>query len=232
VHQNTILSALHSLHPAFVAKSTKQITFDHGDHLARAGTRIDRLFFPTSGLVSIVTELPEGETIEAAMVGRSGTIGGSALLGANIQIGTSFGQIPGDGWSMSAEDLLALAREDPKVQSLFVRNEQFLLAQSQQTAACNAKHQIGPRFATWILRARDASGSHVLHLTQEFIAQMLGVQRPSVSVFANALQEKGLITYRRGNIQIADEVGLKRHACGCYEALLQTRRRIFTRSCG
>ncbi len=227
MHHNSLLHALHSLHPAFVADAAKQIRFEHGHHLARAGERIDHLFFPISGMVSIVTVLPDGETIETAMVGRRGVIGGSALLGGNIQIGTSFGQIPGEAFSVRVDALTDLARQDANVQSLFVRNEQYLLAQAQQTAACNAKHQIGPRFATWILRARDAAGSEELRLTQEFIAQMLGVQRPSVSIFANALQQTDLISYNRGNIRILDEDGLKQHSCRCYEALVDIRRQIF-----
>ena len=129
--------------------------------------------------------------------------------------------------SVRVDDLLGLARQHAKVGKLFAQNEQFVLAQAQQAAGCNAKHKIPGRFSTWILRASDATGADVLHLTQEYIAQMLGVQRASVSVFAHGLQDEGLISYRRGNIRILDREALERRACGCYGALRALRHRIF-----
>jgi CRP-like cAMP-binding protein len=230
LHNNFILDQLHSIQPDFLSGRTKPVEFGHGDHVAIGGEKIADVFFPTSGLISIVTELSEGESIETAMVGRGGMIGGPALLGATIHVGTSFGQIPGTGLSVRVEDLLELARQNANVQRLFVRNEQFVLAQAQQSAACNAKHTIPQRFSTWILRASDATEADVLRLTQEYISQMLGVQRASISVFAHGLQDEGLISYRRGTIRIVDREALERRACGCYRSLRSLRDRIFERN--
>ena len=95
MHNNFILDQLHSLQPDFLSGRTKHVEFGHGDHVAIGGEKIAHVFFPTSGLISIVTELAEGDDVETAMVGHGGIIGGPALLGATIQVGTSFGQIPG-----------------------------------------------------------------------------------------------------------------------------------------
>lgn len=103
------------------------------------------------------------------------------------------------------------------------KNEQFLRAQAQQSAACNARHIIPRRLATWLLRAQDITGSRDLTITQESVAHMLGVQRASVSQFASGLQEAGLIQYRRGRITIVDKSGLERMACGCYRAFRDTQ---------
>jgi CRP-like cAMP-binding protein len=227
LHNNFILDQLHSLHPDFLTGRAKHIDFGHGDRLAIGGEEIAHVFFPTSGMVSIVAELDEGERIETAMVGYEGMIGGSALLGATIQVGTSLGQIPGRGLSIPLQELVELARENDNVRKLFVQSEQFVLAQAQQAAACNARHPVAQRFSTWILRASDAARSDVLHLTQEYIAEMLGVQRPSVSVFAHGLQDEGLISYRRGVIRIVDREALERRACKCYASLRSMRERIF-----
>jgi CRP-like cAMP-binding protein len=226
MYHNVILDKLNSLHPAFLTGHLKHLSFQHGDHLSRAGEAIDRVFFPRSGLISIVVELADGDSIETAMVGHGEMIGGSALLGCKIQVGTGFGQIAGDGFSVAVEDLIHLSRQDPAVQALFACNEQFIFAQAQQTAACNAKHRIAERLARWILRARDVVGSDEVRMTQESIAQMLGVQRASISVFANALQAEGLIIYRRGTIRIVDPAGLERHACSCHRLLHSMRDRI------
>ncbi len=166
MQDNLVLKKLHSLHPTFLPGRLKRFSFQHGDRLSLAGEGIENVFFPVSGLISIVVELADGDSIEAAMVGRGEMIGGLALFGGEIQVGTSFGKIPGDGFSLPVEELVYLSRQDPEVHALFARNEQFVFAQAQQTAACSAKHRIAERLATWILRASEVAGNYEIRITQ------------------------------------------------------------------
>jgi len=167
------------------------------------------------------------DRIEAGMVGRRGMIGGSALFGGRTHLCTSFAQLPGNGWIIKAADLIELAERSAGIRDLIFSNEQYTLSQAQQTAACNAKHRIPQRLATWILRAQFDTGEDELLLTQEFLAQMLGVQRASVSMFAGALQDKGLIFYRRGRVRVLDGEGLAREACECHATLRNRHRSLF-----
>jgi CRP-like cAMP-binding protein len=117
---------------------------------------------------------------------------------------------------MEVDKLRSVADENKAFRSLLIRHDQVLFAQSQQSAACNASHSVEARMCRWLLRMRDLADSDDLTLTQEFLAQMMGVRRPSVSLVANVLQKAGFIKYRRGNIRILDVTGLKDAACECY----------------
>lgn len=139
-------------------------------------------------------------------------------------------QIAGSGFAIRASDLIELADDSPSLTELMFRHEQYLLAQAQQSLACNARHKIPQRLATWLLRARDAADSNRLYLTQEFLAQMIGVQRASVSTVAGKLQDDGLISYRRGQIEILDEKKLNDAACECRQAVRMQYRRLFDRN--
>jgi CRP-like cAMP-binding protein len=227
MRRNEILCRLQDLHPDFVTSRARQISFVHGDIVGEAGRPIDEILFPSSGMISLVVDLRDGDRIEAAMVGRHGAVGGNALFGARTHLNTGFAQLPGTGWLLKAAEVVALSDRAPQVRDLFFRNEQYTLAQAQQTAACNAKHRIPQRLATWILRARYDSGEDELLLTQEYLAQMLGVQRASVSMFAGALQEKGLIFYRRGRVRVLDQAGLEQEACECHATLRGRREHLF-----
>jgi CRP-like cAMP-binding protein len=227
MHHNEILARLHQSHPDFVTRHARQITYVHGDVFGQTGRPIDDVLFPSSGMISLVVDLADGDRIEAGMVGRRGMVGGSALLGGRTHLCTSFAQLPGNGWTIKAHDLIALADGTPGIRELMFSNEQYTLSQAQQTAACNAKHRIPQRLATWILRAQFDTGEDELLLTQEYLAQMLGVQRASVSMFAGALQDKGLIFYRRGRVRVLDREGLEREACECHATLRNRYMRLF-----
>lgn len=226
-YKNVILNALYQAEPDFVRERTAPFSFVHGDRLVEAGTLIDQVYFPQSGLISLVVNLATGEHIEIAMIGREGAVGASAGCGATVAMNTGFAQIAGRGWCMAAADLAALAQRHSRVQSLLLRHERFVLAQAQQTAACNARHLIPARLCSWFMRANDAVGHDELHVTQEFLAQILGVQRASVSLIAGTLQDAGLIQYRRGRLSIVDKDGLANKACECYHALRGHHHRLF-----
>jgi CRP-like cAMP-binding protein len=184
--------------------------------LYEASGTINRVFFPHAGVVSLVVELASGEMIEAAMIGREGVVGGLAALDSKISISRAIVQIAGAASIIDVDHVRRLAEQSVSFRTTLIKHEQVLLAQSQQSVACNAIHTIEARLARWLLRCRDLIGSDELSLTQEFIAQMLGVRRTSVSIVANTLQQAGLIKYKRGHIHLVNLEALRESTCECY----------------
>jgi CRP-like cAMP-binding protein len=176
------------------------------------------VYFPISGFISVVVELSDGSMIETGMIGRDGVLGAGAALDDRLLLTTSLVQVPGQAWAIGMEHVRRLALADEKFRSVLVRHEQVLLAQAQQSAACNASHTVEARLCRWLLRMRDIVGDD-LPLTQEFLAQMIGARRPSVSLVAGTLQQAGLIKYSRGNITIIDVERVQDSACECYETV-------------
>jgi CRP-like cAMP-binding protein len=184
-----------------------------------AAESVSAVYFPYDAIISLVVTLSTGEVIEAAMVGRDGVIGASAALDGRISLSRAVVQISGRGANCDVDALKHTARQSETLHSLLIRHEQVVYAQAQQTAACNVTHTIEERLARWLLRARDLSQSDTLPFTQEFLAEMLGVRRTSVSVVAHTLQQAGFLKYARGRIQIADVEGLRQSACECYDTV-------------
>ncbi|MCK9916040.1 Crp/Fnr family transcriptional regulator [Microbacteriaceae bacterium K1510] len=221
------MDALSASEPEFVKERATPFSFVHGDRLSETGSPIEYVFFPQSGLVSLVVVLSTGEHIEAAMIGRDSALGAGVAYGAPFWVSTCVAQIAGQGLCMSAADFVTLMQRDPGLREQLYAREQYLLVQAQQMAACNARHHIPARLCSWFLRAQDVIGHGDLYVTQEFLAQLLGVQRASISLIAGALQEDGLIQYRRGRLSILNKDALAERACGCYQTLRNHQRRYF-----
>jgi CRP-like cAMP-binding protein len=187
--------------------------------LFESGDTIRAVYFPHDGVVSLVVGLSTGEMIEAAMIGNDGVAGGSSAFGNNISLCRAVVQIAGHASVLGVDRFCALADKSTPFRALVNNHEHFLLAQAQQSAACNASHALEARLARWLLRCRDLMHSDDIALTQEFLAEMLGVRRTSVSLVAGTLQQAGLIRYRRGHIRILDVETLKDSACECYATL-------------
>ncbi len=225
---NQLLDSLTGSQFEDLRKRLRQLNYLQGDILGETDASIEQAIFPSSGLISVVTDLSDGERIEVAMVGPRGVIGGAAVFGSTFHLATALAQLPGRAWIMPLKDLKELASTSADFRRLLFARERYLLAQAQQTAACNAKHTINQRLCSWLLRAHDAAcGGGELLITQEHLAHMLGVQRASVSLFASQLQEEGLIRYRRGRVQIRDMDRLRAHACECYMAVRRHYERLF-----
>jgi CRP-like cAMP-binding protein len=193
--------------------------FEQGTVLAENGRAVTDVYFPYTGIVSLVVELKEGDMVEAAMVGRDGVVNAASALDGKVALNKAIVQARALLAVVPVPIIAAVADQHRDLRSLFIRHEQVLLAQSQQSGACNASHMIEARLCRWLLRTRDLLQSDDLNLTQEFLGQMLGVQRTSISIVAAALQRAGLIRYRRGHITILDVDGLKEAACECYETV-------------
>jgi CRP-like cAMP-binding protein len=213
---NNLLSLLSPSDLKHLTPHLKQAHFEQHRVLFEADEEIDHVYFPINAVVSLVITLSTGEMIEAAMVGRDGVVGASAALDGKISLSRGIIQLSGEIVACEIEPLKSAALQNPKLLSLLIRHEQTVYAQAQQSAACFATHQVEARLCRWLLRGRDLSGSDDLPFTQEYLAEMLGVRRTSVTEVAHTLQEAGLIKYARGKIHILDATALRESACECY----------------
>ena len=153
------------------------------------------------------------------MIGRDGIIGTFAALDGKISLNRAIVQVAGNALRCQVEAFKAIVQNYSVVRSMVAAHEQVLFAQAQQSAACNVTHVIESRLARWLLRVADLTGANELHLTQEYIAQMLGVRRTSVTVVARTLQQAEMIQYRRGTIKLTDIPALRQAACECYQTV-------------
>jgi CRP-like cAMP-binding protein len=197
-----------------------------GSVLVAAGHRLTHVYFPHSGVISLVVSLANGQMVEVAMIGRDSVFGGAAALDGQISLTDGIVLLPGTASILDLHRLRAASDQDPAFRTLLVRHEQALFAQAQQAAACNAAHAVEMRLARSLLRMHDLSEASVLPLTQDALAQMIGVQRNSASTSAHALQEAGVIKYSRGRIHITDLDGLKHLTCECYNAVADQYNRL------
>lgn len=187
--------------------------------LQEAGDPPEHIYFPTSGIISALTVLENGMMIEFATVGREGTTGVPAFLGMGNSNMALISQVPGVSLRMASTDFAEALRMSPSLSVVMRRYSGVMLALVAQSAACNRAHHVDERCARWLLMTHDQSDSDDFPITHEFLAQMLGVSRPSVTLSAAALQAAGFIRYQRGNMHIADRLGLERAACECYAVI-------------
>lgn len=216
---NLILDSMAEPQRKTLFAKLKQVVLQQHHILFEPHTEMDTVYFPLDAVVSLVVPLATGPTIEAAMVGRDGVVGASAAINGRIALNRGVVQLGGRCLQCEAHHLKALVDESPAVRAQINAHEQALFGQAQQSAACNVTHNVENRLARWLLRARDLSGKEELDLTQEHIAEMLGVGRTTVSLVAHTLQTAGLIRYRRGRVQIAHMDALQEVACECYQAV-------------
>ena len=198
--------------------------------LLTAGDRLTHAIFPHSGVISLVVSLAAGETVEVGMVGRDSVFGGAAALDGGISLTDAVVQHPGTASTLGIERLRIVANQSTAFRTRLIRHEQALFAQAQQSAACNASHSAEARLARWLLRMHDLAEAEDLPLTQDFLAQMIGVRRNSVSMVAHTLQAAGFIKYSRGHIRIMDIDGLKDISCECYAAVNAQHLRLLNES--
>ncbi|MFA6265732.1 MAG: Crp/Fnr family transcriptional regulator [Pseudolabrys sp.] len=184
--------------------------------LSETGDTVTLVHFPINAIISLVIVLSSGEIIETAMVGRDGMVGASSALDGNIAMNKAIVQLSGKALVCDASAFKESVLQSRSLLSKIIRHEQTVYAQAQQSAACIASHNIESRLARWLLRSRDLADSNTLPFTQEFLSEMLGVRRTTVSVVAHALQHAGMIKYRRGKIQITDLDALEEASCECY----------------
>jgi CRP-like cAMP-binding protein len=214
---NLLLASLPPENMAALVPHLRVVQLPQETVLFEAGDTIKAIYFPHTGIVSIVVDLASGETIETAMIGRDSLVGGSAALDDDIALNRAVVQVAGVASVVDVGTFRGLAQQSHTFHATMARHRQFILAQAQQSAACNAAHTLEARLARWLLRCRDLLGSDDIPLTQEFLAEMLGARRTSVTLVASALKQAGFIRYRRGHISVIDVEGLRDSACECYK---------------
>jgi len=224
--KNFLLNRLEPAALAEIAPHLSLLHLEHGHVLAETHQRIQTVYFPHSGIISCVVELLGGGAIETGMIGNDGEFGATQALDHKVSLNHVVMQIAGVASVISSDRIREIANDLPAFRGLLVRYEQFFLSQVQQTAACNAVHDVQARTCKWLLRMHDLVGVD-LELTQEFLAQMMGVRRTSVTQVAGHLQKAGMITYSRGRIHIVDLEQVRAWACECDGDVRSHYRRIF-----
>jgi len=187
--------------------------------LHEAGEQIKSAYFVNTGLQSILTVQPDGKSVEVGLIGKEGFVGLPIVAGFRTSPTRVITQGEGTAYRVDVEAFQQVLPRCPQLEVELHRFGQRLAMQSTQIAACNRLHEVEERLARWLLMSRDRIGSDELPLTQEFLGQMLGTRRSSVSVAASMLQKAGMIRYTRGNVTILDMPKLERTACDCYEII-------------
>jgi CRP-like cAMP-binding protein len=227
--KNALLSLLSLQDRERVQPHLKIVEMTQGQVLAQTHDRVELAHFPHSGIISFVVELKNGTGLETGMVGRDGLFGGSQALDDKLALNKVVVQVAGTASVIASEKLHELSLVSCGLREIIVKYDQFFLAQVQQSVACNGSHDVEQRMCRWLLRMQDLVGSD-LELTQEFLAQMIGVTRPSVSIVAAQLQKAGLIKYSRGHVKIIDLERVRTTACECHDAVVWHHKAIFSPS--
>ena len=217
---NHLLATLSATERDFLRPHMTMVEMAAGDTVLNAGMPVTRSLFPLDSLVvSMMIELSGSRSVEVASVGKEGAVGGIVSCGSSPAFTHAVVQIGGPAVAIPISALEMAKQASKHIEHLFCRYADYLLAQVMQSAACNSFHPIDARAARWLLHAQDRVGDDRIALTQESLAAILGVQRTTVNAVARVLQEQGLISYRRGAIQVADRDGLMKAACECYAAV-------------
>ena len=214
--RNRLLAALTSADHSLLAPHLKELSLELGLLLQEAGEPVEHIYFPHQGMISLLAVMSDGQGIETATVGSEGVVGAMSGFGARLGFTRAVVQAPLVASRISSLQFQAALQKSETLRNLMASYSETLLAQVQQTAACNALHAMESRLARWLLQTRDRIDTDVLPLTQDFLSQMLGVRRTTVTLVARQLEQAGLIQNRRGRIVIIDREGLKDVACECY----------------
>ncbi|HVC40627.1 MAG: Crp/Fnr family transcriptional regulator [Candidatus Dormibacteria bacterium] len=193
--------------------------------LFEPGTPIDALYFPTDGVISLVTPLHDGAIVEVATIGNEGIVGVPLVPLSGLAV-RAISQVAGHSLRIDATAFLTLFERSGAFQSLVDKYTQALFGQISQAAACNRLHSSEERLSRWLLMSHDRVGFDQFMITQEFLGQMLGARRSTVSVSAGILQRAGLIRYVRGHVTIVDRAGLEAVSCECYSVIRTELERV------
>jgi CRP-like cAMP-binding protein len=204
----------------------RESTLPRGTVLQEPGGTIEHVYFPLTGMLSLVMRMQGGEMVEIVAIGREGALGTDVALGGGRALATAVVQLPAMVTRVPAVQFQEAARRSSAVRQLAWRCNESLIAEMQQSIACSTLHDAQARLARYLLQTSDRIGGAPVPLTQDILAQTLGVRRTTVTIIARLLQSEGLIRYRRGQIQIVDRVALEGQACECYRSIHRHRERL------
>ena len=219
---NKLLAALPREQMNLLNSHLTTVSLAQNSVVYEAGDKVDQVYFAHSGMFSMLAVMRDGKVIETATVGREGVVGAMAGLGIYTSLVRVVVQLPLTASKISATQFRKLVAGSDVLRNLCIFYNEVLLTQARVTAACNALHPIEARFCRWLLHSADRAESDIVALTQELLAEMLGVRRTSVTEVAGKMQNEGVITYSRGVIKIIDRARLERLSCECYETLIES----------
>jgi CRP-like cAMP-binding protein len=222
LQSNQLLGALTPASRARITPHLVQVKYKLGAIVCEAGGLLKHAYFPEGAVLSLLTLLENGSAVETANIGREGAFGLFAAMYSRVSFNRCLVQLEGDMVRCPIEYLHAEFNDSEHVRNLFVSYSETLLSQIQQTVACNAMHTTEERMCRWLLMMHDRAQGKALPYTHEFLSHMLGANRKSVTLAAQSLQTTGLISYRRGKIQVLDRRGLEKASCECY-AIVRSR---------
>jgi CRP-like cAMP-binding protein len=217
--QNHLLAAIPEEEFKRISPMLEHVHLPLGEILSEAGSRTQFVYFPTTAIISLLNILDDGATAEIAVVGREGIVGIAIFMGGASMLSRALVQSEGSAYRIHSDLLKLEFNRNPAMQHLFMRYIMALLAQMAQTAICNRHHSIDQQLCRWLLLSMDRLSGNVLNMTQELIADMLGVRREGVTEAAGKLQESGLISYSRGCLTVLDRPGLEARVCECYQVV-------------
>ena len=225
-NRNAILAALPAEELGLLRRELEPVELTFGMVVSEPDRPMEHVWFPHSGVLSIISEMMDGSSVEVATVGREALLGLPLILGAQAMAYRTFAQVPGEAERIPAAAFTALLPRLPALNRLILRYALALVTQIAQGSACNRLHPVEQRCARWLLMTHDRVDGDIFPLTQEFLSQMLGVTRPSVSIASGMLQKAGLIRYARGVVTVTSRPGLEEASCECYRVIRDEFRRL------
>jgi CRP-like cAMP-binding protein len=216
LRSNRLLGALEPASRKRIDPHLEPVEFKLGDMVCDAGGLLKHAYFPQGSVLSLLTVLENGAAIETANIGREGAFGLFAAMYSRVSFNRCIVQLEGHTVRCPIQLLQYEFRNSEHVRDLFVSYSETLLSQVQQTVACNSMHTTEERMCRWLLMMHDRAGGEALPYTHEFLSHILGANRKSVTLAAQSMQTAGLISYRRGTIQVMDRLGLEKASCECY----------------
>ena len=219
---NRVIDSLPQPERDALLSRAKFVTLATGKVLAEADEPLRYVYFPRNGMVSIVTVIEDGTMVESGTIGNEGMFGLQIVLGAESSPNLrALAQMRTDAIRVEADEFRRLAVNGSTLHARLLRYSHVLLVQAAQAVLCNRRHSAEQRCAKWLLFAQDRIATDRIDLTQEFLAQVIGVRRASVTTVANALRKRGFIAYHRGSITVLDRAGLESASCQCYAIIRQ-----------
>ena len=220
---NNLLATLTKADERLLFGNLVEFSADKHTCLQRAGEPVEHVYFPLAGMISLLTVMSDGFAVETAAVGYDGAAGFNGALSGRDANCEAIVQISMKSLRIARRPFLNAYEDSPGVRRMIYLANEMLVEQIQQIAACHALHNAEGRLARWLLQSHDYAGNDILDLTQDFLSEMIGVRRTTVTELAQILQQEGLIRYSRGHVTIVDRKGLEDRCCECYKAVAEAR---------
>jgi CRP-like cAMP-binding protein len=213
---NRLLASIPKTELRKLTERMESVPLAFGEPIYETGENIKRIYFPESGIISLLSAVDPHSTLEVGIVGNEGLAGVSVFLGVRTSPNRALVQGAGSAFAMSAQSFLSICKASEKLSISVRRYIHSLLTQISQSAVCNRYHPIENRLCRWLLMTHDRMRTDEFQITQEFLSNMLGVRREAVNIAARDLQRRGLVDYKRGQLTVIDRAGLEAAACPCY----------------